>query len=123
MIKWLWGIWAILGALAVGMASMIAHLFPPEIRYFLEAANKIHFFHLIPTAIILYKLEQAPNKLLLTSLILFALGYLFFPFAIYVKYTFNITSASKLAPYGGYSLILAWLTLAAGFIVKRKEPQ
>ena len=122
MSRWGWFLWSLLGGFGVIMAALIAHVYPPETKYFMTTANKMHFVHLMPLLVILLHLEKNPNnKLLLISLILFLLGYVLFPFAIYVKYTFNIMSASKLAPYGGYSFSIAWLLLAISFIVKSKK--
>lgn len=123
MIRWGWFFWSLLGAFGVMMAALIAHVYPPESRYFMTTANQMHFVHLMPLLVILFKLEEQTSKLLLASLVFFLLGYILFPFAIYTKYTFNIISASKLAPYGGYSFAIAWILLAISFVVKQKKSE
>ncbi len=115
-----WLLYALLGIIGLLIAASVSHVFPPEVRPFMNTANKMHFVHLIPLAIILIFLEKEPkNKLLLASLGLFLLGYLLFPFAIYCKHIFHIISASALAPYGGYIWMLAWVLLGIG-MYKRK---
>ncbi len=111
----LWGIYALLGIIGLLIAASVSHVFPPEIRPFINTANKMHFVHLIPVGIILIYYDfRGINTLLKISLSLFFLGYILFPFAIYTKYIFKVTAASVLAPYGGYTWIFAWILLGIG---------
>lgn len=53
------------------------------------------------------------------SVLLTVVGVLFFSGSIYVKHLCALESVTRIAPYGGVMLMLAWVCLAIGFLLPR----
>jgi len=98
------------GALAVGLGAYGAHVFakgthPPELKQVYDTANKYHFLHSI--ALLGAPLCGRPNlvgNLMVCGVVLFS-G---------TCYYYAITGDARVrqfTPYGGMSLIAAWLAM------------
>mmetsp|Transcript_33091 Transcript_33091/g.45867 ORF Transcript_33091/g.45867 Transcript_33091/m.45867 type:complete len:113 (+) Transcript_33091:195-533(+) len=104
-----WKIAAVSGASAVGVAAYGAHGFKPSDPYFQKPFDNGNRFHLVHSGLIaLAPLTRRPN--LIGGL--FTAGTAAFCGSCYAVALAEDKSMSKFAPFGGTTLIVAWLALA-----------
>uniref|UniRef100_A0A6T7KJ55 Transmembrane protein 256 homolog n=1 Tax=Coccolithus braarudii TaxID=221442 RepID=A0A6T7KJ55_9EUKA len=97
------------GASAIGAAAYGAHGFKPSDKTLVtsfENAQRMHLVHSVMLAVS----PRLPRPMLSGSL--FALGTAMFSGSCYAVALSGNRSYSKLAPAGGVTLMLAWLTIA-----------
>lgn len=90
-----------------------AQTLPPQVVKSLDAALNIQFLHTITLLSLYVWYNLAPQKPLKISLILFTIGIILFSGSIYIKTLTGFSMLGKLAPLGGITLALAWLSLLA----------
>lgn len=100
------------GAVAVALGAWGSHRsFPPDdenkrdLKAVFEAANKYHFYHTI--ALLAVPLSRRP----VISGSLFLAGTILFSGTLYYNSLSGDKSLNRLAPIGGMTLIVAWLSL------------
>lgn len=96
------------GASAVGAAAYGAHRMSdadPALKKTFDNGNRLHLVHSVMVAVS----PQLPRPVL--SGTLFMTGTVVFSGACYATALFGAREAGKLAPLGGSTLILAWLSL------------
>lgn len=109
------------GAVAVALGAYAAHgmeaVFDPEAVAWVETGSRYQMVHaaaLIGTATGLRAAgSRAGRALLAAAGLLFALGALLFPGALYGLAFLQMPFFGAVAPFGGGALILGWMTLAA----------
>ena len=110
---------------AVILAAVGTHLADQfiltEYETFFQIANHFHFMHAIMLVIVGILNLKVRSLWLGFSGILFIIGILLFSGSLYLLATMNMTEFAWLTPFGGTSLILAWLTLAIAAIAGKYE--
>jgi len=110
------GFIAISGAYCVLFSAWLAHgaqTLPVPVIKSLDAALNIQFLHTLTLLSLYVWYNLAPQKSLKISLILFTIGTILFSGSIYIKTLTGFSMLGQLAPLGGVTLALAWLSLLA----------
>ena len=100
------------GCFSVLFGAWLAHggqSLPLASQERLITALTYQFIHTLALMLTLILYKQHTTAMLLSAVILFALGIVFFSGSLYIKTLFNVLSIGKLAPIGGLSFALAWL--------------
>lgn len=110
-------IWLVLaglnGAVAVAMAAAAAHAFGADADAAARAgrAADLQLVHAVALLGVALLAERRPGRAVAVAGTLFTLGILLFSGSLYAL-AFHWVERSPLAPMGGGSLILGWLTVA-----------
>lgn len=109
----LWIALGIAGLLAVGIGAYGAHAagFDAIAHDRFASALLYHLVHLAGMAAALLLAGRKPSPLATSSASLFLLGTLLFSGSLYVSAFSGGATPTALAPYGGMSFMLGWLTL------------
>lgn len=102
------------GAFSVLFGAWLAHAGQHISADVVEKLHTAHFYqltHTLALLAILLGLKRTWSKVLAVTSILFILGICAFSGSIYVKYLLDWQAIGMLAPYGGVSMALAWLSL------------
>lgn len=99
---------ALLGLIAVGIGAIAAHaVADPRAVAALEKAALYQLIH----AVVLLFASQLTGRLAQLSRWLMLIGMILFCGSIELKYLFAVQNATIVAPSGGISLMLGWVTL------------
>lgn len=99
---------ALLGLIAVGIGAIAAHaVADPRAVAALEKAALYQLIH----AVVLLFASQLTGRLAQLSRWLMLIGIILFCGSIELKYLFAVQNATIVAPSGGISLMLGWVTL------------
>ncbi|NBC31283.1 MAG: DUF423 domain-containing protein [Alphaproteobacteria bacterium] len=118
----------LLGAVAVSVGAYAAHgmapAFPEQAIAWAETGSRYQMVHAVAvfgTALALTLAGgRAARALLGASGVLFAIGAVLFPGALYGLAFLDVPAFGAVAPFGGGSLILGWVVLAvAGLLFRR----
>lgn len=118
MKRWIGIIAAVLAAVAIALGAFGAHAFKPMLEASkrvetYETAVRYHMYHAL-ALLVLYMLQRWISWRQLQWVAFFwVLGLLFFSGALYILCFTNVSGWAMLAPWGGISLIVGWLWLAA----------
>ena len=111
--------WFICLASLFGMSSLVLSAIarhaldlPADLMSSFQVAAQYQIFHAILLLLIALFLHLGPNFLLLAAGWLCVIGTTLFCGSIYAKIFLEAPDLTFLAPYGGISLMLAWLCLA-----------
>ncbi|QIW09502.1 DUF423 domain-containing protein [Francisella sp. LA112445] len=119
---------AILGFISVAFGAYAEHGLKTQISVehfdFIMTAlryNQIYAIVISGIGIALLSSKQLGQSLLLKlSSLFFIIGTILFSFSIYISVAYNIPAILELAPIGGTSLMIGWLTLIlTGIFAKR----
>ena len=111
---------ACLGAISIVLGALAAHAWkgtlPVEQISMIDTAIRYQQLHCMMVCFIggisfMYE-KWAQSKLIQLNNLLFLIGTLLFSFSIYFSILFEIPWLIKITPWGGTTLILAWLLLA-----------
>lgn len=110
------------GAFSVLFGAWLAHAgqhLSPDVVEKLQTAQFYQLTHTLALLAVLFVLKHAWSRVLTITTILLVIGICAFSGSIYIKYLVGWQTVGKLAPYGGMSMALAWLSLI--FYAKRKQ--
>ena len=113
------------GLSAVVLAAAGGHMIPsladPENARSWQTANNIHFFHAIVLMVLSQFTRQTGGRLILWSAVSITVGILLFSGSIYLSKIVPGTELGKLAPVGGFALMLGWSLVIVHALRKRFE--
>lgn len=122
---------ALLGFISVVFGAYAEHglremLTQDQFRHILTAVRYNEIYAILISVFGLSCLLDAKlrnSKMLCLAGYLFILGVVMFSFSIYIAYTFNVPDLIAITPYGGMTIMLAWLVLlVAGVLSFRHAP-
>ncbi|WP_286232782.1 DUF423 domain-containing protein [Thalassotalea sediminis] len=87
------------------------HTLPVEVVSTLKDAHFYQFIHTVALFAICMSKQNKHTKAMLVTASLLAFGILCFSGSLYIKTFFDWQAIGKLAPIGGISLSLAWLSV------------
>ncbi|MFD2168376.1 DUF423 domain-containing protein [Thalassotalea euphylliae] len=102
------------GAFCVLFGAWLAHAgehLQADILVRLETAHLYQVIHTLALLAITVWCRTQPSKVLVFAQSLMLIGIAFFSVSLYLKTLFAMPVIGKLAPLGGISLALAWLSL------------
>jgi uncharacterized membrane protein YgdD (TMEM256/DUF423 family) len=110
----------VMGFAGVVLAAVGAHAVPgvenaADHRSW-QSASTLHLVHALALLVLGLEIGRRPSRLLHLAAGLFFFGIILFSGSIYARIAFGLDRTFNLAPFGGFLLMLAWLSAAAGLL-------
>lgn len=110
---------ALMGFISVAFGAYAEHglremLTQDQLRHILTAVryNEIYAVLISVLGLVLMNKSDLANSILFRLAgVFFIVGAILFSFSIYIAYIFNVSDLIKITPYGGVTLMFAWLLL------------